>query len=141
VLVIIGWPGQTERYVDGAWRQPCDPVYDSWYTEEIHSALEIVGHGGARVFLTTAPYLRAPVTPEATDLRTDCLNAIYRRLADPTPASSVPVALIDLAGYICPEGNCRTEDNGTVLRPDGLHYEGASAIWTAEWVLGKIWSS
>ena len=43
--------------------------------------------------------------------------------------------LIDLAGYICPNGTCRTEQDGVTLRTDGFHYLGPGGQLVAKWLL------
>ena len=45
VLAVLGWPGDTERYVDGRWRRPCDPVYDRWYAGEVAAGLHVLARG------------------------------------------------------------------------------------------------
>jgi peptidoglycan/LPS O-acetylase OafA/YrhL len=135
VLSVLGWPGNTERYVDGSWRRPCDPVYDRWYANEVAAGLHVLTAGGARVFVTTVPYYRSPNAPLHTDHATDCLNRTYR-----AQAAAAGAGVIDLAGYVCPGAQCRVTRDGVVLRPDGLHFSGASSVWAATWILQKAWS-
>jgi len=136
VLAVLGWPGNTERYVDGRWRRPCDPVYDRWYAREVAAGLQVLARGGARVIVTTVPYYRSPNAPPGTDRATDCLNRTYR-----TQAHAAGAEVIDLAGYLCQGSRCRVARDGVVLRPDGLHFSGASSVWAATWILQKAWSA
>ena len=131
-LLVIGWPGHTSRFVDGDWRQPCDPAFDRWYEGELRDALHVLHEQGTRGAMATAPYYRSPKAPEGTDAKTDCLNALYRRVAADTGT-----AVIELAPYVCPNGNCRIEENGVPVRPDGLHFDGTSGTLVGAWLLDR----
>lgn len=74
---------------------------------------------------------------EPADAETDCLNRIHREAAARAPG----VTVVDLAGWVCPGGTCRTEQDEVELRPDGLHFEGASGVWAAQWLLAESWSA
>jgi peptidoglycan/LPS O-acetylase OafA/YrhL len=134
-VLVIGWPGQTGRQLDGEWRQPCDADFDQHYESDVHDALTLLHSKVPTVSITTAPYYRATPdkAPPGTDDKTDCLNAIYRR-----QAAATGVNLIDLADYICPAGQCRTTDDGTVIRDDGLHFNGAAGALVGAWVLDRV---
>ena len=134
VLVVLGWPGQTDRWVEGAWRRPCDPVFDEWYLGEVTAALDAIGATGASLAVATAPYYRPPISASASDAGTDCVNRSYRSAA---AAASVPI--VDLADHLCPAGTCAIERDGVALRPDGLHFEGAASVWMADWMLHEQW--
>jgi peptidoglycan/LPS O-acetylase OafA/YrhL len=134
VLVILGWPGQTERFVEGDWRRPCDPTYDQWYAAEVEAALDVAGAAGSHVAISTVPYYRPTDAPEASDAATDCLNRIYREAAARTG-----VDVVDLAEHVCPAGRCTMERDGVELRPDGLHFADASSVWAADWLLRDQW--
>jgi len=137
VIAIFGWVGNTERLVEGAWRRPCDPVFDAWFEGEAAAMLDTLNRGHARVFLTTAPYMRAANAPPDSDRSTDCLNRLYTG----NLTASRRVGIVDLASHVCPDGICRTELEGEELRPDGLHFEGAASLWAGDWILHQAWAA
>ncbi|MEZ5141958.1 MAG: acyltransferase family protein [Acidimicrobiales bacterium] len=133
VLLVVGWAGNTQRDLDGVWRGPCDPVFDPWYANEVRDALRILTSRGTPVAMTTAPYYEGPKAVPDNDAKIDCLNRIYRTAVAETPG----VTLVDLAAYICPDGRCRTEENGITLRPDGLHFDGPAGTLVGAWLLDR----
>lgn len=137
VLVVLGWPGHTDRFVDGTWRRPCDPTFDAWYEGELLAALDAASRPGTQVALTTVPYYRPSADDRGTDASTDCLNRIHRAAAAARPG----VAVLDLAGHVCPDASCTVDREGVELRPDGLHFAGASGVWAGDWLLRDQWRS
>ncbi|MBI2704165.1 MAG: acyltransferase [Actinobacteria bacterium] len=133
VLLTLGWPGHTSRYVEGEWRQPCDPVFDRWYEGEVRAAIDVLARQQVPLAMTTAAYYRSPRAPAGTDAKTDCLNSLYRRVA-----ADQGVRIIDLAGWVCPDGQCREQQDGVVLRPDGLHFDGPAGVIAGAWVLDEL---
>jgi hypothetical protein len=87
--------------------------------------------GGAPVVVATAAYGR--YYAHSPDRETDCDNRLRREVAAATGAQ-----LVDLAEYICPDHQCRTEQDGVTLRPDRLHYEGAGARIVAQWLFDQV---
>lgn len=132
IILTVGWPGHTSRFIEGEWRQPCDPIFDRWYEGEVSTALEVLHRSGRTVAMTTVPYYRSPKAPPGTDEKTDCLNRLYRNLMTRTDTKP-----IDLAGHICPAGACRSEQDGITLRPDGLHFDGPAGPLVGVWVLDE----
>jgi lysophospholipase L1-like esterase len=133
VLLMLSWPGLGDRKIQGDWLHPCSPVFDAYFQSEVSQALSVLGSTGARVFIATAPYFTADGAPaEAVD-RVDCLNRTYREAATHTGAQ-----ILDLAGWVCPGGQCRRDENGVLLREDGLHFSGAGAVIAADWTLDHL---
>jgi peptidoglycan/LPS O-acetylase OafA/YrhL len=133
-LLVVGWAGNTQRDLEGVWRAPCDPVFDTWYESEVREALRVLTSRRTPVAMTTAPYYRSPKALPDNDAKIDCLNRIYRRVV----AETAGVTLIDLATHICPEATaCRTEQDGVVLRPDGLHFDGPAGTLVGSWLVDR----
>lgn len=136
-ILVLGWPGQTARLLDGQWRLPCDPVFDAWYRTKVEDALRILHEGagpGDVVALTTAAYFRPPNNdePPDNDRHVGCLNDTYRAAAAAVPGTQV----IELGSWVCPDASsCRERDNGTLLRADGLHFLGPAGGIAGSWVL------
>jgi peptidoglycan/LPS O-acetylase OafA/YrhL len=145
VLIFDGWPGAGERKVVGTWRHPCDPAFDSAYAADLTEHLHGFSALGATVAIIAVP------PPLTADLKTDvsrdertelgvlfeqrlaCLNGVRSKVARETGAR-----ILDLAGWLCPDGTCRREDEGSVLRPDGVHFEREGAHVAARWLLTEL---
>ena len=129
-LLVIAWPGIGDRMVGGAWRHPCDPVFDEYYTGELRRAIEVLATTGAHVVVADSPYLWLPVTQPDADERVDCLNAIYHRESRRAGASILPVA-----DWTCRSADdCVEEVDGVELRSDGIHFQDEGADVAARWV-------
>lgn len=129
VFWIVTDPLSTGGTFAGHHVQPCDKTYDALYREQLASEVRRLSAGGARVVITTAAYSRY-LQIKGNDRATDCQNRIRREV---TGAQHV-----DLFGYICPHGQCRSRQDGVLLRPDGLHYSGAGGVIVAQWLLDQV---
>jgi hypothetical protein len=108
-------------------------VFDDWYRTELRNAVATLGASGGRVVLTTSAY-RYGVAGASRFAKDDCVNDIDRAVA----AESPNTLLIDLAAYVCPTRACRTEQDGVVLRSDGMHYQDDGARLVAGWMLAQL---
>ena len=133
VVVAFSDPGDADHLVGGRWTHPCMPDYDAWLRAEWHRAIDLLSATGADVVIVTPGYSEIAFAPEERLSRTDCANTVLREVSDEHPAAVVA----DVASYVCPTLPCRKEIDGTVLRPDGLHYVGAGAEHIAGWVLDE----
>lgn len=116
------------------WLLPCSEPYGALYRQSLSREVSALGATGAKVVITTAAYPRYFL--HGPDRLTECDNRLRR-----AAAAQIGAPLVDLARYICPNGECRTEQNGVVLRPDGLHYEGAGGEIVARWLIEQARSS
>lgn len=123
-LLVLGAWDAAERRLDGRWVNPCSPGFAAGYEARVTEAVRVLAGTGARVGIALVPYLRSSVITadrERGDERIDCMNDVFRRVAR-REAAAFPV---DLAGLVCPRRDaCRSELDGVVLRPDGIHYDG-----------------
>lgn len=133
VVVAFNDPGDADYLHEGRWLHPCMPEYDSWLREEWHRAVDVLSATGAEVVIATPGYSEIILAPEERIARTDCANAVVRRVAEERPKAVVA----DVARYVCPSLPCRQEVDGITLRPDGLHYVGESAQYMADWILDE----
>jgi lysophospholipase L1-like esterase len=134
VLLVIGWPGLGDRRVDGAWRHPCDRVFDARYRDVSRVALDVLGRVGRRVVVADSPYLTLPVVQRDAAKRVDCLNRTYRAAARSAGASVLPIG-----EWLCSSSrHCTIESDGVTMRPDGIHFRDAGADIAARWVLGWL---
>ncbi len=134
VLFVYSWPGIGDREIDGTFVDPCSPIYAATFEQRLGEAIAIAGSTGARVVVADTPYFVAPTGELAAVETTDCLNVSVRRVVD-------AVDVIDLAEWVCPEGQCRLSVDGEPLRPDGLHFEGRGGDVAAEWIVSQLTSA
>lgn len=146
VLIISGNAGDGEREVDGRWLSTCSADFATWFGGELREAVAVLGATGARVHVTTVPYPRFPFLGRDLDASTDCMNRTITTAlgaSAPTPGTA-PIApsvttVIDLAAWTCPTAeDCRREQDGAVLRPDGVHFQDGGARVAADWLVGEL---
>jgi hypothetical protein len=114
----------------------CDPAYRTWYRARLREDVTALSVTGATVVLTTAPYARfVGVVNVTADRELACANEEIRTVA----RTQHRAALVDLAAWVCPGGECRTHHDDVVLRPDGLHFSGAGAQVTMRHLYGQIY--
>jgi hypothetical protein len=133
---IVFWILSGPLGADGTYRgrrvRPCDASYDALYKNRLKREVAVLGAGGARVVIATAAYSRY-LGVSKFDRGTDCQNGVRRSVAAATGAQ-----LVDLFGYVCPDGRCRAKQDGVTLRPDGLHYSGAGGAIVAQWMFDQV---
>ena len=131
VFWIVSDPLGTGGTYRGQHVRPCTPPYDLLYQHRLQQEVATLSARGARVVIPTEAYSRY-FGVKNYDHATDCQNASRRRVAAATGAQ-----LADLFGLVCPHGDCRAKVNGVTLRPDGLNYQGAGAVFVAQWLMNQ----
>ena len=133
VVFTLGDFGDGDVQRNGQWIHPCTPEYDEWFRSSLRNAVRALGATGARVALTTSAYTIGVIGGTHYE-KNDCINNMEREIA----ASSPNAMVVDLATHMCPTHECVAEQDGVVLREDGLHYRGEAARIIAGWILGQI---
>jgi peptidoglycan/LPS O-acetylase OafA/YrhL len=133
-LVILVLAGLREGTYHGQTVTPCDAPYHALVRPQLHREISMFQNRGAKVVVTTTAYNRAPFLKN-TDRDVDCDNTMRRVYAQQDGAQ-----LVDLFDYVCPHGQCRGRQGGVVLRPDGLHYQGAGGTIIARWIVSQVTS-
>lgn len=87
----------------------------------------------APVVLTTIPYNRTWGVGQKFDGTIDCLNEEIRAVGVGLGAD-----VLELGAWVCPTTDCRLEEGGVELRPDGLHFEGPGAEVALRWIFGQV---
>jgi hypothetical protein len=132
VFWIVSDPTPEGLQYHGRFLRPCTEPYESLYQRSLRREVAVLGARGAKVVLTTAAYpgrlfAQAPKKP------TECDNRLRRKVAAATGAQ-----LVDLFEYTCPGGHCRVTQDGVVLRPDLVHYEGRGGEIVARWLIDQV---
>ena len=149
VLVLEASFTGASREISGKWYEPCEPEYMESYARDLGETAEFLRrHGVEAVLLTTPPPwvedLNAAVLSELAGGGTNQLGPILRADSDchnrvrRQVARAMGVPILDLESWVCPEGICSHEVEGTVLRPDGLHFLGAGAESVSRWLLDRV---
>ncbi len=135
VLMVFGAALQPETEVSpGVWASPCDPAYDRFWRENLDAALDVLVDQNVEVGLATVPYYRGYKTEDRLDEEADCINRGIRAAA----RGRERVSIVDLAEWVCPDAVCLQEIEGVELRPDGLHYDDATAEVALNWALTDL---
>jgi hypothetical protein len=133
-VVVLAGQVLGDWQVDGQWVHLCDGSYDAWYGRQILAGARLLAASGARVMLVTPPHSDLPWGPPALNERIDCLRELERSLVRASPA----LLTVDLGDLVCPRGQCRDRIDGALLRPDGLHFEGAGADVATRWLAPRV---
>ncbi len=92
-LLVLGNPGIGRRFVDGQWRDACDPLYEQAYRADVEKAVRLLGSKGADVYVLTAPPIDATGTVAADYVKefgpaqADCVNQVYRDVVRAVPGA------------------------------------------------------
>ncbi len=141
VMLTGGWEIY-DREVHGKRYHASTPAMERLLRTELDRAARILTRDGARLVLLTAPCFDAHdrnlgtwgEAERADPSRLVWLNDVLRRYA----ADHLGVDIVDLAGYVCPNGTPRREIHGVQLRADGEHYtfKGARLVW--HWLAPRL---
>jgi hypothetical protein len=139
VVMVSGLADVGGRVVDGAWREPGDPVFDRWFARRVDRVADTLARSGTTVVWLTYPYVRmrdpADPTrnPDAIPLndpaRIDALNAAVRRAVGDRPGFT----LIDLNAWVASWPDQFDRD----LR-DGVHFTFEGSAQVAEWLVPQL---
>jgi peptidoglycan/LPS O-acetylase OafA/YrhL len=130
-----------DRVVDGRDLPFGSKAADAWFSGQLDSLIDELHSTGAHVALLTVPCnesvdpVSGPSKPENDDTRVDHLNALYREAARRHPDSTT---LIDLHGYLCPNGTYLSTLHGTDLRIDGVHLTPEGAALVRKWLIPQL---
>ena len=140
VIVAFGgvayWQSQ---FGPDSWGDPCAASYGAWAAGHLRSAANaLAGAAHTPVFVITKPYWGTPLVVPAPELNrmTDCEN---EAIGDTSARSEGTITPLDLHALVCPHGpTCLTKIDGVELRPDGAHFEGASAVLVGRWMFAQM---
>ena len=130
VLVFFGGANSGEVRIGGSFVSACSPTFAAEQRRLHGQAIDDLRSNGAKVVLVTLARSDSSFSPPSWNQNVDCYNRELRSIAD-----STGVDLIDLDGWLCPGGTCRSELDGAPVRPDGLHFNGAGGRQVVEYLV------
>ena len=122
VAILVGRWELMDRVHDGRWTNIFDHAFAGYIESEVDHALTVAGMTGARVVVFSTPYYQRGQSPggglwaEDDPARVDAVNAILRRVAERRG-----VSVLDVGGWLSPEGRYSPEVGGIKVRSDGVH--------------------
>ena len=133
-LMFLGGAFLHGTSVEGEWQKSCHPVWIEKF--ERHLAMHLPGllQPSVHVFVVTLPYPLGEYDTPAFRAETDCINASLRRSVAKVPG----VGLLELGEHLCPHGECQMLSEGTLIRPDGIHYNITGAAELSRWILAVV---
>jgi hypothetical protein len=143
VVAVLGTWEVFDRRIDGELLRFGTPEWDANMVSLLNEAVDVLGSKGATVAFVTPP----PTIASASDTGTsrewlprhaDRFRHFADLLRQVTAAHPGNTALIDLAGFVCPQDPCPREVDGVVLRHDGIHYAAESGPVVAGWLTPRI---
>ena len=142
VGLVIGFWEVVDRWYQGKWQHLGDPAFDAYETSMLERAVRILGSGGAKVALFTAPYFHTGEQPDGAPwpqdnpARVDELNRIIDAVAARHPGS---VAVVPLNKVLDPAGHFTWTIDGKVVRQgDGVHTTVAAGAILAKGILPEL---
>ena len=142
VAVMYGPWEVRDRYLNGRWSHLGQPAPDGRELAALEQAVQVLGAGGARVALLTAPYDDQPEQadgrPQPADdpARMDRYNQLVRRAAAGAPGQAT---VVDLGGRLSPGGRfSRTLGTTTARADDGIHVTAAGAQLLEPWLMASL---
>lgn len=124
---------------NGVYLKPCSAGYREWLTQSLeHDGARFTRYGATFVLVSSTysgPNLAQ--TDRPADIRAaTCVNDIYRDVAAAHPST---MRFVDLNHHLCtPDGECKKELDGVLLRKDGTHFKGEGAKLIAGWLVEQI---
>ncbi len=142
VGLVIGFWEVVDRWYQGKWQHLGDPAFDAYETTMLERAVHILGSGGAKVALFTAPYFHTGEQPDGAawpqddPARVNRLNQIIRSVAARYPGK---VAVVPLNRILDPAGHFTWTIDGKIVRMnDGVHTTVAAGPLLAKGILPEL---
>jgi SGNH domain-containing protein len=126
-----------DEHVDGRTLRVGTPEWDEYRIAKWQSSVDTLGATGARIVVPTIAYVHPPDTlpptaSVANPASVDRADVDLTTLAARNPGR---VHLVDLRGYVCPDGHYQDGLDGVDhLRPDGVHYGPGGSDVVGRWL-------
>ncbi|HET8930901.1 MAG TPA: acyltransferase family protein [Acidimicrobiales bacterium] len=142
VVFVLGGSVSDEPRHDGRFLQPCSTEWHDYYVDELSTWVRRFAGAGAHTYVVTMPSaLDIGTRPRdivaANQRSADCGNQAMKDVAAADPGN---VTVIDLQTKLCPADGtgCAMSWGDVTLRPDTVHFKGASARLVADWILDQM---
>ena len=142
VVLLAGAWDVPDREIDGRQYSPGSVGFDRYFLSELGDATRLLASQGAKVILLTTPFFSRPdlvggpaTWPEYEPWRVDRVNALLRDYLTAHPRA---YTLIDLNGFVSPNGKFTAELRGVRLRDDGVHFTVEGASMVSEWLMPQL---
>ena len=113
----------------------------AWYEAGARTTIDALSATGAPVVVVSMVHPPKIVDigpgiamPPVYSRDVDCENAALLRAVRSEPRAHY----LDLDAYVCPDGKCRDDMDGVVLRTDGRHFQGPAANIISTWILHGV---
>jgi lysophospholipase L1-like esterase len=139
VGIVVGRWELMDRIHDGRWTNLFDPAFAAYLDSEIDTAVTLAQSGARSVVVFTTPYYRRGTTPagglfpEDDPARVDAINGILRRVAE-----RHGLAVVDVGGWLSPEGKYTDDVGGVKVRSDGVHLTRQTGELLAPWLFPQL---
>jgi peptidoglycan/LPS O-acetylase OafA/YrhL len=142
-VVLVGATDAYDREIDGRWLDFGSPELDALLVGELRAAVDVLAARGARVVLLTVPYYEhryAVNTPDDLDrsvfsaTRVDHFNRLLRQVAAADPRATV----IDLNGFLSPDGQAHEVIDDIVVQGDGVHFTPQGGTYAGDWLTPQL---
>ncbi len=134
-VLMLGVGEQFDRRLDGGTVRFGTPAYATFLRRALDERVALLGGGSRPVVLVTVPCHRAPENGVSQNPiiindedRVRWLNSVQRRYARD---HADQVHLVDLHGFLCPDGYTDAVGGVDPLRTDGVHFTraGVQLVW------------
>ncbi len=120
------------------------PEWEERLGRAMQTGIDVLSSKDAKVAMLTMPCVDAEIdapsrpTSEATETwRVDAVNRLIRKVAAANPSTTF---VLDLDGYLCPDGkHYRSHIDGVLMTDDSVHFSeaGADKIWK-DWLAPQL---
>src|SRR5262249_42519350 len=138
VLVATGVWEMRDQIIDGRVAAPGSPSYDATLQAALDQAIRVFTSRGADVVLLDVPCF-GPSENGNDRVRTDArrraaIDDAFEALARHNPQ----VSILRWSAFLCPHGDYEASIDGTVVRPDGVHFDAAGGTIAWKWLGPRV---
>ena len=147
-VLVLGPFDQSTRMINGQWEAPGQTGYDTYYVQQITSALQILTSQGGHVVITTAPFVQStgpeycsPLPSKVQGCPTEAQRVAAQDAAAKQAAAAFPgkVSIVSLGQHLAPQRKFELTVDGVVVRAaDGVHMSEPGGEWLTPWLLPRL---
>jgi peptidoglycan/LPS O-acetylase OafA/YrhL len=139
VAVLLFGGVQWDAKIDGTWRSPCEPEYQSLYRDRIGEAVRLIQGRNTPVVVIKPPPVVSDILRDKKGLTDGVARAACSWEALAPVLARPGVHVVDLDAHLCdPKGQCDKDHTDADNRFDGIHFEGDDAVRVARWLIPAV---